>query len=60
MADQNLDRIDPDKWRVLEDEAAKVRDWPDETRALFYLTLYRTGMRLDAALVIVEKRRPRG
>ena len=53
------ERLDPDKWRALEDDAAKVRDWSDETRAVFYLQLYRTGMRLDAALAIVEKRRPR-
>lgn len=53
------ERATPEAWRELEDAAAAVRDWSDERRALFYLTLYRTGMRLDGALAIVEKRRPR-
>ncbi len=53
------DRMAPDLWRELEDEAVAVRDWSEERRALFYLTLYRTGMNLDLATATVEKRRPR-
>jgi hypothetical protein len=52
-------RLTPEAWKALEDEAAAVRDWPEERRALFYLTLYRTGMRVDVAEATVAKRRPR-
>jgi hypothetical protein len=41
--DDDGERLSPEAWRTLEDDAAAVRDWPEERRALFYLCLLPDG-----------------